>query len=72
VDARTEYLSCADTARLLRKALKRTFSGVRFSVRSDTYGHIQPSALDSAAAAIEAAFACSTSSTTAPTVGLVD
>jgi hypothetical protein len=35
--ARTEYLSCADTARLLRQALKRTFSGVKFSVRSDVY-----------------------------------
>ena len=35
--AGTEYLSCADTARLLRQALKRTFSGVKFSVRSDVY-----------------------------------
>ena len=35
--ARTEYLSCADTAKLLRQALRRTFSGVKFSVRSDTY-----------------------------------
>ena len=35
--ARTEYLSCADTARHLRQALKRTFSGVKFSVRSETY-----------------------------------
>jgi hypothetical protein len=33
----TGTLSCADTARLLRQALKRTFSGVKFSVRSDTY-----------------------------------
>jgi hypothetical protein len=35
--AGTEYLSCADTARLLRQALRRTFSGIKFSVRSETY-----------------------------------
>src|ERR1035437_5418202 len=34
--AGTEYLSCADTARHLRQALRRTFSGVKFRVRSDT------------------------------------
>jgi hypothetical protein len=37
VGAGTEYLSCAGTAKLLRQALKRTFSGVKFSVRSDVY-----------------------------------
>ena len=31
------YLSCADTAKLLRSALKAQFPGVRFSVRSNTY-----------------------------------
>jgi hypothetical protein len=31
------YLSCADTAKLLRKALKAAHPGVKFSVRSDTY-----------------------------------
>jgi len=29
------YLSCADTAKLIRKALKREFPGTKFSVRSD-------------------------------------
>lgn len=33
----TQYLSCADTAKLVRKALKSSFPGVKFSVRSDTY-----------------------------------
>lgn len=33
----TTYLSCADTARYVRKALKREFPGVKFSVRSKTY-----------------------------------
>lgn len=33
----TEYLSCAETAKLVRKALKRHFPGVKFSVRSKTY-----------------------------------
>jgi hypothetical protein len=37
VVAGTEYLSCAGTAKLLRQALKRTFPGVKFSVRSDVY-----------------------------------
>lgn len=31
------YLTCADTAKLLRTALKNAFPGVKFSVRSDTY-----------------------------------
>lgn len=31
------YISCADTAKLIRKALKENFPGVKFSVRSDTY-----------------------------------
>jgi len=31
------YLTCAETAKLLRKALKKSFPGVKFSVRSDTY-----------------------------------
>ena len=35
--ADTKYLSCADTAKLVRKALKEAFPGVKFSVRSDTY-----------------------------------
>jgi Large polyvalent protein associated domain 29 len=33
----TRYLSCADTAKLVRKALKSEFPGVKFSVRSSTY-----------------------------------
>jgi hypothetical protein len=33
----TEHLSCADTAKLLRQALKRAFPRARFSVRSATY-----------------------------------
>jgi hypothetical protein len=33
----TEYLSCADTAKLLRQALKESFSGIKFAVRSKTY-----------------------------------
>jgi hypothetical protein len=32
-----KYLSCAETAQLVRAALKRTFPGVTFSVRSSTY-----------------------------------
>lgn len=32
-----DYLSCAETARLLRAALKPAFPGVKFSVRSDVY-----------------------------------
>lgn len=31
------YLSCADTAKLVRAALKKTFPGVAFSVKSKTY-----------------------------------
>ncbi|UIF89472.1 hypothetical protein KAF44_29645 (plasmid) [Cupriavidus necator] len=30
-------MSCADTAKLVRKCLKEAFPGVKFSVRSDTY-----------------------------------
>jgi hypothetical protein len=33
----SQYLSCAETAKLLRQALKESFPGVKFSVRSDTY-----------------------------------
>jgi hypothetical protein len=33
----TKYLSCADTAALVRKALKESFPGIKFSVRSSTY-----------------------------------
>lgn len=32
-----EYLSCAETAKLVRSALKESFPGVKFSVRSSTY-----------------------------------
>jgi hypothetical protein len=31
------YLTCAETAKLVRGALKRAFPGVKFSVRSSTY-----------------------------------
>ena len=31
------YLTCANTAKLVRKALKREFPGQKFSVRSDVY-----------------------------------
>lgn len=31
------YISCADTAKLVRKALKKAFPGRKFSVRSKTY-----------------------------------
>lgn len=31
------YLSCAETAKLLRAALKRAFPGIKFGVRSSTY-----------------------------------
>lgn len=34
---KTNYLSAADTAKLVRAALKRAFPGTKFSVRSDTY-----------------------------------
>jgi Large polyvalent protein associated domain 29 len=33
----SEYLSCAETAKLVRAALKKAFPGIKFSVRSDTY-----------------------------------
>lgn len=33
----SKYLSCAETAKLLRQALKESFPGVKFSVRSSTY-----------------------------------
>ena len=33
----TVYVSCADTAKLIRKTLAETFPGVKFSVRSKTY-----------------------------------
>lgn len=33
----SEYLSCAETAKLVRVALKKAFPGVKFSVRSSTY-----------------------------------
>ena len=33
----TTYLSCAETAKLVRKALKENFSSQKFSVRSSTY-----------------------------------
>lgn len=33
----TKYLSCADTAKLIRQALKEGFPGVKFSVRSSVY-----------------------------------
>lgn len=33
----TRYLSCAETAKLIRAALKSSFPGVKFSVRSHTY-----------------------------------
>ena len=32
-----KYLTCAETAKLIRPVLKSTFPGVKFSVRSDTY-----------------------------------
>lgn len=33
----SDYLSCAETAKLVRAALKKNFPGVKFSVRSDNY-----------------------------------
>lgn len=33
----TKYLSCADTAKLIRASLKEAFPGVKFSVRSSVY-----------------------------------
>ncbi|CDN87356.1 hypothetical protein BN948_01778 [Hydrogenophaga intermedia] len=32
-----KYLSCAETAVMVRKALKESFPGIKFSVRSSTY-----------------------------------
>lgn len=32
-----KYLTCAETAKLIRAALKEAFPGVKFSVRSDVY-----------------------------------
>lgn len=32
-----DYISCADTAKLVRQALKESFPGIKFSVRSNTY-----------------------------------
>lgn len=32
-----KYLTCAETAKLIRQALKEAFPGVKFSVRSSTY-----------------------------------
>jgi len=31
------YLSCAETAKLVREAIKKHFPGTKFSVRSDNY-----------------------------------
>lgn len=33
----SKYISCADTAKLIRKELKTNFPGIKFSVRSNTY-----------------------------------
>jgi len=33
----TTYYTCPETAKLIRKALKQSFPGVKFSVRSDQY-----------------------------------
>ena len=33
----TQYLSCAETAKLVRAALKESFPGVKFSVKSSVY-----------------------------------
>ena len=33
----THYMTCAETAKLIRKALKEAFPGFKFSVRSHTY-----------------------------------
>ena len=35
--SKSEYLSCAETAKLIRPALKAAFPGVKFAVRSNTY-----------------------------------
>jgi hypothetical protein len=34
---KSRYLSCAETAKLVRSALKAAFPGITFSVRSETY-----------------------------------
>lgn len=34
-----DYLTCVETAKLIRGELKRSFPGVKFSVRSDTYAN---------------------------------
>ncbi|MNX79857.1 hypothetical protein D3C86_1115010 [compost metagenome] len=33
----TKYISCAETAKLIRTALKESFPGIKFSVRSSVY-----------------------------------
>lgn len=33
----SKYLSCADTAKLIRQALKEAFKGIKFKVRSSSY-----------------------------------
>ncbi len=33
----THYITCAETAKMIRVELKRTFPGIKFSVRSSTY-----------------------------------
>lgn len=33
----TKYFTCAETAKLIRKALKEAFPGIKFSVKSHTY-----------------------------------
>src|SRR5262245_4943289 len=35
--AMSTYLTCAESAKLLRRALARSFPGIKFSVRSSTY-----------------------------------
>jgi hypothetical protein len=37
MNTETNYLSCAETAKLVRAALKESFPGVKFAVRSSTY-----------------------------------
>ena len=36
-ETRPRYLTAAETAKLIRKALKASFPGVKFSVRSKSY-----------------------------------
>ncbi|WP_338423309.1 LPD29 domain-containing protein, partial [Xylella fastidiosa] len=33
----TKYLTCAETAKLVRKALKESFPDIKFSVKSSNY-----------------------------------